>query len=466
MKKIYYVIVLFLCYSSVVGQNKYEVDFFIHDIDDTLLYISNYIGASQKIIDSIKVEKDGSFHWESEPLHKGMYMIKDKKQRDMFSFMLNDSKKFSIEIYNTSEAVVKNCSENDAYMLYQKENNIYQRAMYYYKLEAQANPDKQDSLYKALQPIMDNFDKFQQSFFKAYPNNFITVVSKSMIQNIPSYFIENGKVKQGMEQEYAYYYRKHYWDSFIFDDNRILYSPYFIKKFNSYISEVTPQVADSVCVALDDFINIALHKKGQEYADYVLLWYLYKLPQMPFSFNELVYKHIVEKYEKYLKSLITQSELDYHKDYLEKISKFLPGNIMPNIVAEDINGQIQSLYSQKHRFTVLYFFSSTCESCLKNIDILKELYRMNKEYYDFEIFSIDIEPDVEIAKARQRMDTYPWIVTYKDASLLREYGFILDHTPELYVLDKDKKIINKTPMYEHIEKTMDALMNKKRTLEN
>ena len=133
---------------------------------------------------------------------------------------------------------------------------------------------------------------------------------------------------------------------------------------------------------------------------------------------------------------------------------------MPNIVAEDIDGNIQSLYAQKHRFTVLYFFSSTCESCLKNIDVLKELYRMNKDYYDFEIFSIDIEPDVEIAKARQRMDTYPWIVTYKDANLLREYGFILDHTPELYVLDKDKKIINKTPMYEHIEKTMDALMKK------
>lgn len=458
MKKIYTLILSAVFFSSLAAQNKYEIDFFIHDIDDTILYIGNYVGASRQIIDSLRIKKDGSFHWSSNPLPKGMYMVKDQKQKDMFSFMLDNSRTFSIEIYNTSEAVVTNCPENDAYMLYQKENNIYQRAMYYYRLEAQAHPENQDSLYKALRPVMDNFNKFQESFFKTYPNNFITVTSESMIQNVPTRFLEDGKIKQGMEKEYYYYYRKHYWDSFRFDDNRLLYSPYFINKFNAYISEATPQVADSVCSSLDNFVAVALHRKGVEYADYVLMWYLNRLPQMPFSFNELIYQHIVNKYENYLKGLVTQEDMDYHKDYLGKISKFFPGNIMPNIIAEDIDGKPQSLYSIKKPFTVLYFFSSTCESCLKNIDVLKELYRMNKDYYNFEIFSIDIEDDVEIAKARQRMDTYPWIVTYKDVSSLRDYGFILDHTPELYILDKDKRIINKTPMYEHVEKTMDTFL--------
>ncbi|MDO5760409.1 MAG: DUF5106 domain-containing protein [Bacteroidota bacterium] len=440
------------------AQKKYEINFYIHEIEDSVLYIGNYIGVSQSIIDSIRVKKDGSFHWETTPLPKGMYMIKDQNKKDMFSFLLADSPKFSIEIYNNGESFVKGCEENEAYLLYQGKNSTYQTAMYFYRINVQATPNKRDSLYAELQPIMDSFEVFQKNFYAKYPNNFITIVQNSLIQNVPSYFVENGSIKRGMEKEYAYYFRKHYWDNFHFEDNRILYSPYFIKKFNVYISEITTQTPDSVCVALDDFITQALKNKGVEYADYVLTWYLNTLPTMPFSFNELVYKHIMDKYYNYLKALFTISELEQHQDYLEKISKFLPGNTMPNIIATDVEGKPHSLYESKHRFTILYFFASTCESCKKNLNILQDLYSRNKDYYDLEIFSIDLEADVEIGKARQRMEPYPWIVTFKAPEELREYGFILDHTPELYVLDKDKKILNKTAMYEHVEKVMDAAM--------
>jgi len=460
---------LFLsCFASVVcAQKKYEVDFYIHDVEDTVIYIGNYIGISQEIIDSKRVKKDGSYHWSTQPLPKGMYMVKDRKKRDMFSFLLSDSPKFSIEIYENGEAFVKSCPENDAYLLYQAENNKYQTAMYFYRLNVQAEPQKQDSLYSVLQPVLDSFALFQKSFYQTYPNNFITVVQKSMIQNVPSYFIENGKIKQGMEKSYAYYFRKHYWDSFCFEDNRILYSPYFIKKFNTYISEITPQNPDSVCNALDDFIDVALKHKGVEYVDYVLTWYLSTLPSMPFSFNELLYKHIIDKHYNYLRALFSSDDLEYHKNYIQSISKFLPGNTMPNIIATDIDNQARSLYSSNHRFTILYFFSSTCESCKKNLNILQDLYQMNKDYYDLEIFSVDLEADVEIAKARQRADAYPWIVTFKAPEELREYGFLLNHTPELYILDKNKKIINKTAMYEHVEKILDAVIkneaNKEKT---
>ncbi|MBR1769970.1 MAG: redoxin domain-containing protein [Bacteroidales bacterium] len=453
---------LLLCISfQILGQKKYQVDFFIHNIEDTLLYVGNYIGSHQEIIDSIKISKDGSFHWNSAPQPLGMYMMKNSQQRDMFSFVLGKSDKFSIEIYDSGEAFVKGCAENDAYLLYQFEHSKYQKAMYYYRLEAQAHPELQDSLYKALEPVLDSFKSFQTSFFELYPENLITVVSKSLIQNVPSYFIENGQVKQGMEKDYAYYYRTHYWDSFRFDDSRILYTPYFIKKFNSYIMDATVQDADSVSVAIDDFVRVANARNGREYADYVLYWYLERLPDFPFSFNELVYKHIMETYGSYLERFLTPGDIELQREYLSRIEKFLPGKIMPNIVAKDVDGKPQTLYAQKHRFTVLFFFAATCESCKKNLDVLLDLYKLNKDYYDFEIFAVDIDPDVEISKARQRSNIgFPWVVTFADASSLSEYGFILDHTPELYILDKDKRILNKTAIYNHVEQTMDAAMRK------
>lgn len=461
MIKRFYLFLITFCFVFLSNaQQKYEIDFYIHEIEDSIIYIGNYVGVSRHIVDSIKVEKDGSFHWETQPLPKGMYMVKDENQKDMFSFLLSDSPKFSIEIYNNGESYVKGCEENQAYLLYQGKNSTYQTAMYFYRINAQKEPQKKDSLYAIVEPIMDSFAVFQKHFYATYPNNFVTIVQNSLTQNVPSYFVENGKIKAGMEKDYAYYYRKHYWDSFHFEDNRILYSPYFISKFNNYISEVTTQDADSVCVALDDFIAQALRHKGVEYADYVLTWYMNTLPTMPFSFNELVFKHIMDKYSNYIRALFTNSELDLFKDYLEKISKFLPGKTMPNIIATDVDGMPHSLYESSHRFTILYFFASTCESCKQNLNILQDLYRMNKDYYDLEIFSIDVEDDVEIGKARQRLEQYPWIVTFKSVAELGEYGFILDHTPELYILDKDKKILNKTPMYGHIEKVLDANMKK------
>lgn len=458
MKRIFCLLTSFLLVAGIYAQKSYKVDFYIHEIEDTILYINSYCGGEHKLADSIRVKKDGSFKWVSGPMHEGMYMVKDQKKRDMFSFLLGKSDKFSIEIYDNGEAIVKDCRENDAYFLYQKENRKYQSAMYQYQLLAQSKPEQKDSLYALVEPVMDSFHVFQKSFFETYPDNLISVVSRSLMLYTPSAYMENGKVKKGMERQYAYHLRKHYWDSFQFSDSRILYTPYFISKFNSYVTEATVQNPDSVCVALDDFVAVALRNKGVEYADYVLSWYLVKLPSMPFSYNELLYYHIVNKYSDYLTNLISPSELELHKDRVKKIERFLPGKQMPNIVANDINGVPQSLYASNHRFTVLYFFSSDCESCKKNIDVLKDLYSMNKNFYDVEIFAIDVDQDEEHAKQRQKDDPFPWIVTFKNISSLQEYGFALDHTPELYILDKNKVILNKTAMYEHVEKTMDALM--------
>ena len=445
--------------ANLLAQNNYEVDFYIHEDENDTIYLTSFRGGINEISDSALRQKDGSFHFSLVDYPQGMYMLKDSQKRDMFSFLLDKSNKFSIEIYNTGEAFVKGCADNDAYMLYQYENRKVQEAMYYYRLDAQKEPDKKDSLYAEVKAKMDKFEKFQDDFFATYPNNFISVVYKGMNQTVPTRFLENNRtVKKGMEAEYTYFMRKHYWDYFDFTDMRTFYSPYFIKQFNNYITDLTNQIADSVCVAIDDFVQIADQRKGREYADYIIGWYLSNMPRMPFSYNEIVYIHMVNKYLDRAARYLLPSDVEIHKQYANKISRFLPGKLMPNLVLPDFEGKTHKLYSLTNKFTVVYFFSSTCESCKKNIEVLKDLYATNKEYYDVEIFAVDLDEDYAMAKARQQAEPFPWIVTYSEVENLRPYGFILDHTPELYVLDKDKRIINKTPMYEHIEKTLDAVL--------
>ncbi|MBO6117738.1 MAG: DUF5106 domain-containing protein [Bacteroidales bacterium] len=442
------------------SQNNYNVDFYIHDLDDTIIYIESYCGSKTEISDSVKVSKDGSFRWRAVDYPMGMYMAKNAKG-DMFSFLLDKSKSFSIEIYATGEFFVKNSPENDAYLLYQKENRKCQEAMTFYKIDVKQKPEQVDELRKNVLAIIDSFEVFQKSFYATYPDNLITVVAQGMNQTAPSYFFDGDNVKKGMEQEYMTYYRQHYWDNFRFDDSRILYTPYFIRQYNNYISEITLQDADTVCKAIDEFIAKADSKGGREYADYIIAWYLDNLHRLPFSFNEVIYAHVADKYLKRASAYLYPSVIDFHRQNIEKIKPFLPGKMMPNLVLTDFNGVKHSLYTLKNKYTVVYFFSTSCESCKKNLDDLKNFYKDDKDKYDVEIYSIDIDPDYAMSKARQQAAPFDWIVVHAYAEELEHYNFNLDHTPELYVLDANKRILNKTAIYDHVKQSIENDYNSK-----
>jgi len=450
------IVLLFVCLITfgVNAQKDYKVTFFIHDYDNDSIYIEGYEGGDNLLIDSVQISKDGGFHLTLRDRPMGMYMVTSKKG-DMFSFLLDKDTNFTIEIYQDGEFFVENSPQNDAYFLYQRENKKVQSAMYYYRIRSSAKDANIDSLRTDIMNIMDSFERFQENFFRTYPYNLITRISTGMEQTAPSYFFENGKLKQGKEKEYAYYYRQHYWDKFHFEDNRILYSPYFIKQFNTYISEITPQDPDSICRAIDEFVSIADKKDGKEYADYIIYWYLQNLSSLPFSFNEVIYANLTNKYLDRLSTFCFPSVVEFHKEKVKNITPFLPGKLMPNIILRDFQGNAHSLYSLKNKYVVLYFFSTSCESCKKDLNDLKNFYSQYKDKYDVEIYSIDIEPDYAICKARQEVEPYEWIVTHATAEELEPYNFKLDHTPTLYILDQNKRIINKTAIYDHVRQTIE-----------
>ena len=224
--------VLILLSQGLYSQNDYKVSFYIHECDDSIIYIQGYCGSDISIKDSMKILKDGSFSGVLRDYHTGLYTVKSQRG-DLFSFLLDKSRDFSLEVYPTGEYAVTGSPENDLFFMYQYENKKCQRAMYYYKLDVQKNPEKADSLRNAVVQIMDTFEVFQQKVCESYPDNLMASVTTGMQQAVPSRFLEDGKLKQGMEKEYAYYYRMHYWDNFRFKDGRILYTPYFIKQFNT-----------------------------------------------------------------------------------------------------------------------------------------------------------------------------------------------------------------------------------------
>jgi peroxiredoxin len=223
------------------------------------------------------------------------------------------------------------------------------------------------------------------------------------------------------------------------------------------------QNSDSIFISLKEFCEIAISKGGNPYASYVLNYYLDHYSRMPFSFNERTFILLVDfvlKTAKYYD--ISPSALDYYKDLANKVKPFLPGNKFPNISLADFSGKKHSLYDQKHQFTIIYFWSAGCESCKKDLEILENLYKTKKNDYDFEVFSIDLDQNLETSASYHIDHPFEWLVLKADSEHIKQrYGLDISLTPELYILDSQKRILNKTVLYSQIEESIKAFLPKK-----
>ena len=162
---------------------------------------------------------------------------------------------------------------------------------------------------------------------------------------------------------------------------------------------------------------------------------------MPFSFNENLYVQLVEKIINQGKApWLSLSEIETHNINTEAIKPFLPGNKFPNI---------NSLYDSDSKYTIIHFHSSTCESCKKNIENLIDFYNNYSKKHDAKIISINVGEKTD-------KPMYPWTNWEIEPQILKQkYGIDIIRTPEIYILDNEKKVLNKTVIYSHIKSTIE-----------
>lgn len=443
MKKIFVFSLLFLALSNLLSAqtNHYKVTLWIHQLEDSTVYVSSSYGEKENIIlDTLQLTSEGSFILEGD-YKSGLVVVSRAKQK-LFSFLLDKNPVFSIDMYPYGYFEVKGCDENKYYLEYQKRNKEFRQLTSQYELDIKKYPAEKDSLTNLIQKAKTDFSKYQNHFFKSHPNNLMSVLMRSIQNPKPNpIFLENGKLIKGKELEYAYDYRTRFWDNFEFSDQRIISTPYFYNKFKTYIDKITMQTADSVYKAMEDFINIANQKGGQLYSQYIIDLYLEKLPLMPFSFNESLYVQIVENLiNKGKTPWLSISDIERHNINTEAIKPFLPNNKFPNI---------NNLYDIKSKYTIIHFHSATCESCKKNIENLIDFYNNQANKYDTKIISIEIGEGNDT-------NPFPWTNWQINPQILKQkYDIDIVRTPEIYILDKDKNILNKTVIYSHILKAIE-----------
>lgn len=148
---------------------------------------------------------------------------------------------------------------------------------------------------------------------------------------------------------------------------------------------------------------------------------------------------IAEMFSDKLKSTKTYKTLI---EILEKDLQFVNGSFLPNFFLDDKDSLLN--IASRNKFTLIDFWFSSCQPCLKQFDALKEIYASNITK-GFQIVGISVEGENQKARWEQVIERYglKWIQHLDTNGVIAQKlfikafpsNFLIDHTGKIVSVD-------------------------------
>ena len=461
---------------------NYEYTFKITGVPDSLdsaAFLANYYGSKQYYFDTVAFEPGGVLKFSGEKIKGGIYSVILWDRSSYFEFVVNENDlnmetKFgdfvgSMKIKSESE-------ENTKFYEYLgfiegKSKTIMNLRK---KLEKASEEEKE-----AVQEEMHQLDlevvDYKKKFMVANPDLFITkVFSASAEPDIPDFKEISDEAERKRKRYRAF--KNHYLDGVDFTDERLLRTPVLHNKYKYYMNKLVPQIPDSVIKEAD--MMIALAEGNKEVYKYLVHTITSKFEDSKVMGMDAVLVHMGQKY--YCGDEDAWWLDDKKKEkFCDRITAMAPlqiGKTAPNLILLDTTeAKWHNLHHLPSKFTVLYFWDSSCGHCKKVTPKLKEFYATYKEK-GVEVFAIGTEFENKEWKKYVKKNELPWINvsdspeanenaqelmlkgTTTEQSLNFRDTYDIFSTPKIYLLDENKKIIAVKLMPEQMGDFIDHLL--------
>ena len=469
MRRILFLLAFYLCLTglaqaaSPAGGYRIEVEI-QHYTGDTLK-LGYYFGKAQYLKDTSLVNQ-GKFIFEGEEsLEPGVYLLVIPPDNKFIHVLVSaDQQKFSVTVDLddiVKSAHFKGSAENDIYYDYLRKLEARRpRAEELKKLMVEDSL-KKETYQAELADIDDEVAKVQADVIKKYPSSFTAMLIQANQEiDVPEYAeLEESERKQ---KQYEYY-RAHYFDHFDFNDPRAMRSGLIQQKIDFYLQKLTYQVPDSQSVAIDYLLKKM--DNNPEAFQYYLVHFLNEAARSKRMGMDAVYVFLADNY--YAKGQATWME----KEQLDKIlgqadilRPILIGKTAPDLTFYKENGDTVSIHGLKAEYTVLFFWDPECGHCKKSIPYVIDFYNAFKPK-GVELLAICTKTGSDISSCwssikERGMDIW---VNASDQYLRNRYKAIYDvkTTPQIFILDKDKKILVKKIAGEDLTPVMEEIMKVK-----
>jgi thiol-disulfide isomerase/thioredoxin len=426
-------------------------------LKNTKVYLGSFFGAGMALMDSANLDENsrGTFRGTNK-LVGGIYFLVSPQKSMLFQFLMDNKQQFSI-VADTSlkgREVFIGSPDNELFKTYSvamndKGGRHAQAEANFIASKTKADSARfRDEYLKTDKEMKDYWDEI----IKKNPNSVLAFLLTAMRRpDAPAIPVINGKA----DSTYPYRFVKdHFWDNVLFNDDRLLRTPFFEDKLNEYMKNYVSPEPDSVIREVKYILLSA--RSGKEIYPYLLTKFTNKYMNPEFMGQDKVFVWLYENF--YAKGDTILLNPASRKAITERAYSLMANQIglpAPPLDLTDTAGRTTSLYDIKAPFTVVAFWDPNCGHCKEEIPRLDSFYRAKWKGYGVAVYSVNIYnnnlPDWKHFIGSKNLSGWAHAYETQEAKTAGEragrinyrQAYDIQKTPTIYLLDKDKHIIAK-----------------------
>ena len=479
---IHWIIGLTASAITSLSAQEYKIDVHMKGLSADTLILGEYFTSRMIPLDTIVLDPQGRGKYEGEePLAGGMYLIYFSPSC-YFDMLIGDDQRFSL-FADTADLAgtlrFEGTEDNRVFQEYKaflQQKRVEQEQQQSLLTEETTEGDK-NRILEEQKRINREMEQYMDQIETDHPSLFVTKFIGATREPFPPESMLNGEKRHDDSVRY-FYYREHYFDHFDPFSVRLLHTPIYENKIINYISRAVPQHPDSLIVAVDFLLEGS--RVNEELYRYMLITLFNHFAESKFMGMDVVYFHIAEHY--YLPDATWSSPefLAKLEDNLEKNKPTLIGQTAPNLVMREVPsehfamamqdtaikrdphiGQDFYINSIDADYTILYFWEADCGHCQKSTPELHEVYERLKEK-NVKVIAVhainSIEGKEKWVDFVNEHGMNDWINCWSPYSNEFRQVFNLQSYPQLFIMDRDKKIVAKRITPEQAEKIINNLI--------
>ena len=459
-----------------VNAQGHSIQISLKPYQNTKIYIGTNYGNSRVIADSaILNDKSEGVFASNKKLTPGIYFVVSPKYAILFDFLVDENQKFKIiaDTTNLTDVTIIGSKENDIFKNYSKSMNEIgaQLSEIEKAFKSATNANDSTTLTNKYNDKKKEMNEKRLAIMKGQPNSmtayFLNVMQRPDAPAIP---IVNGKA----DSTYPFYFIKnHFWDDVVFNDNRLVRTPFFEAKLDEYFKNYVSREPDSIIEEVQYMLTVA--KTGNEIYPFLLFKFTNKYISPEFMGQDKVFLHIYQNF--FAKGDTTLLNEASKKSITERAYSMMANQLglaAPPLVINDIDDKKISLYDIVSPYTFVAFWDPTCSHCKVEIPRVDSFYKSIWSKLNVKILSVNINfKELTAWKTFINENKLAgWMHAYQtEADLNKEIQqgkpttirqlYDVFKTPTFYLLDANKKIIAKNLSIEQFNDFLVNTSNKK-----
>ena len=413
------------------------------------VYLNAYTGLYMEVLDSVMLSHDKRVDFNTQ-LEKGMYQI-ETEYGFAFDFLYEDDDvKFVLKDINKLEEII---------FIDSQLNTDWYRYLSF-KEQTMNSLD-------LLKPLLRSYDKKSEFYMNALneyrklQDSFVSFTdSLSMNNNYASSLIRVDKFTPlNLDADFQKQRNEliaNFFNEVDFNDLSLIPTNVLTTKIIDFLSiqQTSGQNHEQQIMAVILGIDNVLYRASVNFEMYKFVFqYLIE------GFNELGYEEIVDYMTRMPYSENLKCDENQYNELLSVVefnSRVKIGSIAKNISGKTIFDEDFDMYNFDNEYTIVYFWSYSCEHCRENIRQFKSFLDENP---NVSLVALSVKGDLKKIKSivkKNKLDGY----FYHDGlewNSPHVSNYAVTSTPTFYVLDKNKNIIYKPFDFEELVKFVNII---------